>query len=161
KGLASVGRLPASNRLDLIIGLPLRNRETLTNFLDQLYDPASTNFHRYLTPEQFAERFGPTEQDYQAVIAFARSAGFKVAATHPNRTLLNVNASVGEVEKAFRVKMRVYQHPSEPRTFYAPDVEPSLEWPVAVLHISGLHNFQLPHPCLAQEPFDFSPVPND
>src|SRR5215471_16074485 len=63
RGLASFGRLSASNRLDFVIGLPLRNRDTLTNFLEQLYDPASTNFHRYLTPEQFAERFGPTAQD--------------------------------------------------------------------------------------------------
>src|ERR1039458_2919246 len=75
--LTPQSRLPASNQLDLVIGLPLRNRETLTNLLQQLYDPTSTNYHHYLTPEQFTERFGPTEQDYQALVAFARRSGFR------------------------------------------------------------------------------------
>src|SRR6267378_7157736 len=56
-GLASVGRLPAGQRLNLAIGLPLRSRESLTNLLDQLYDPASPLYHQFLTPTQFAERF--------------------------------------------------------------------------------------------------------
>src|ERR1035441_9841774 len=51
--MQSRARLNPSNRIDLAIGLPLRNREALTNLLAQLYDPASTNFHHYLTPEQF------------------------------------------------------------------------------------------------------------
>ena len=38
------------------------------------------NYHHYLTPEQFTERFGPTEQDYQAVIAFAKANGLTVTA---------------------------------------------------------------------------------
>ena len=70
--LQPVGRLANTNRLNLAIGLPLRNREALTNLLRQIYDPASPNYHRYLTSEQFAEQFGPAEQDYEAVKAFAR-----------------------------------------------------------------------------------------
>src|SRR5436190_23791675 len=53
----SVERLHPEKRLDLAIALPLRNRESLESLLGQIYDPASTNYHRYLTPEQFAERF--------------------------------------------------------------------------------------------------------
>src|SRR4051812_45561566 len=60
--LHSIGPLPASQRLDLAIGLPLRNQDSLSNLLHQIYDPASTNFHRYLTPERFTEMFGTTEQ---------------------------------------------------------------------------------------------------
>src|SRR5277367_5090843 len=51
--LQPLGRLPGADRLSLIIGLPLRNREALTNLLQQLYDPGSPQFHRYLTPAQF------------------------------------------------------------------------------------------------------------
>src|SRR6266566_8067790 len=94
-----VGRSSRWARLDLGIGLPLREREALTNLLQQLYDPASTNYHHYLTPEQFAQRFGPTETDYQAVLAFAKSNGLTITGTHPNRTLLDVNRSVGDIEK--------------------------------------------------------------
>jgi subtilase family serine protease len=92
--LQPMGRLTSTNRLSLAIGLPLRNQRALTNFLQQLYDPTSTNYHRYLTPEQFTEKFGPTEKDYQAVIAFARKNGFEVTGTHSNRALLDVSGPV-------------------------------------------------------------------
>ena len=144
--------LPASQHLQLAIGLPLRNREGLTNLLQQIYDPASPNYHHYLTPQQFTEQFGPTEQDYQAVIAFAKANGLAVTATHPNRVLLDVNGSVADIEKALHVTMRVYQHPTEKRTFYAPDVEPSLDLTVPILHVSGLDNYSLPRPLLQATP---------
>src|SRR5690349_19295629 len=66
-------RLPATNRLNLSIGLPLRNQEALANFLVELYDPASPRFRHYLTTEEFTTQFGPSEEDYQAVVAFART----------------------------------------------------------------------------------------
>ena len=150
--LQSVGRLGSTNRLDLAIGLPLRNQESLSNLLHQIYDPASPNYHHYLTPEQFAERFGPTEQDYEAVKAFARSNGLKVTATHPNRLLLDVSGPTADVERALHMKLQTYQHPTEKRTFYAPDVEPSLDLAVPVLHISGLDNYSLPRPRLHAAP---------
>ena len=94
-------------QLDLAIGLPLRNTQALTNFLEALYDPSSPNLRNYLTPEQFTAQFGPTEQDYQAVIAFAQAQGFTVTATHPNRMLLGVRATVAGVERAFGVTLRL------------------------------------------------------
>jgi subtilase family serine protease len=142
--LRPIGRVAASKRLDLVLGLPLRNQEALATLLQQIYDPASANFRHYLSAPQFAEMFGPTEQEYQSLIDYARSNGFSVAGTHPNRTLLEVNASVGDIESAFHVTMRVYQHPTEARTFYAPDREPSLDFAIPVLHISGLDNHAPP-----------------
>jgi subtilase family serine protease len=144
--LQPVDRLPGSTRLNLAIGLPLRNQEGLTKLLQQIYDPTSSQYRHYLTPERFTEKFGPTEQDYQTVVDFADRNGFRITATHPNRVLLDVNAAVADIEKAFHVTMRVYQHPTEARRFYAPDVEPSVELGVPVLSISGLNNFTLPHP---------------
>jgi uncharacterized repeat protein (TIGR03803 family) len=157
KGLQPLGRLPAQQRLDLVLGLPLRDPQGLTNLLAQLYDPLHPNYHRYLTPEQFAERFGPTQKDYDAAIAFAKSHGLTVAGTHPNRTLLDVNGPVAEIEKAFHVNMRFYQHPTEPRTFHAPDVEPSVDLGIRLLAIGGLENFDLPRPMgFRARPFDSS-----
>src|SRR5262245_37969220 len=71
--LQPVDRLASTNRLRLAIGFPLRNRKTLADFLHQLYDPANPHFHHYLTPDQFAESFGPTAHDYAAAIAFAEA----------------------------------------------------------------------------------------
>ncbi len=126
----------------------MRNREALTNQLQQIYDPASPNFRRYLTPEQFTEMFGPTEQDYRAVIAFARANGLTVTGTDSNRTLVGVSARVADVEKVFNVTMRTYQHPRENRIFFAPDTEPSVNLAVSLLGISGLNNYVVPRPLL-------------
>ncbi len=143
--LQPVERLSATNILHLAIGVPLRDEAGLKAFLQKLYDPTSPSFHQYLTPEQFAERFGPTEQDYEAVMAFAKSNGFQVTDTHPNRLLLDVDATAGDVENAFQVKLFVYQHPTEARTFYAPDVEPSIPAGIRIVDISGLTSFPRPH----------------
>jgi uncharacterized repeat protein (TIGR01451 family) len=141
-----VGELEQTKPLEVLIGLPLRNRQTLSNLLHDLYDPASPCCHQYLTPAQFAEKFGPTPADYQAVILFAQSNGLNVLRTHANRTLLDVSGSVAEIEKTFHVHLRVYQHPTEARTFYAPDGEPSVDLATPLLGITGLDNFVIPHP---------------
>jgi uncharacterized repeat protein (TIGR01451 family) len=144
--LTPLGRENSAERLKLAIGLPLRNQNELTNLLQQIYDPASTNFHHYLTPEEFTARFGPTEEDYGAVAQFAQRNGFTVTTTHPNRVVLDVEASVGDIERALHVQMRTFQHPTEARTFHAPDTEPTVDLAVPILHISGLDNYSLPHP---------------
>jgi subtilase family serine protease len=141
--------------MDLAIGLPVRNRRGLAGLIRQLYDLASPNYHHYLATGQFTERFGPTEQDYQRVIDFVESQGLKVTGRHPNRLLLDVSGVAADVERAFQVRMEVYQHPTEARTFYAPDAEPSVEAGVPVLEISGLNNYARPHPmCLKASPID-------
>src|SRR6266481_1394209 len=53
KALSAVGRLPSEQRLDLAIGLPLRNEQALTNLLHRIYDAASPDYRHYLAPEQF------------------------------------------------------------------------------------------------------------
>ena len=146
-----MGLLAGTNRLNLAIGLPLRNQEALTNLLRQIYDPAGPNYHHFLTQEQFTDRFGPTEKDYRAVIAFAKANGLTVTGTHPNRMLVDVEGAVANIEKALHVTMRVYQHPKETRKFYAPDMEPSLDLSVPVLSIGGLDNYSLPRPRLQLE----------
>ncbi|HEY3915230.1 MAG TPA: protease pro-enzyme activation domain-containing protein [Verrucomicrobiae bacterium] len=140
------GNLAESNHLKLMIGLPLRNQDSLSLLLHDLYDPSSPRYRQYLTPAQFTAQFGPTEQDYQSVIAFAHSNNLTVTGTHPGRTLLDVTGSVADIEKTFHLHLRVYQHPKEPRTFYAPDAEPGVDLVTPLLGITGLNNYILPHP---------------
>ncbi len=143
--LQPLRQLTATNRLNLAIGLPLHNREALTNLIRQLHDPASPNYRHFLTPDEFTAQFGPTEQDYQAVMMFAKANGLIVTETYSNRLLVDVSGTVGDIEKALQVTMRVYQHPTEARTFFAPDVEPSVPSSLPILQISGLENYYLPH----------------
>jgi sugar lactone lactonase YvrE len=152
RGLPPVGRLEATNRLILAIGLPLRNQDELASLLRRLNNPASPTYRHYLTPEQFTERFGPTAEDYQSVIAFAKANGLNVTGTQRNRMLVDVNASVADTEQAFHVKFHLYQHPTEPRLFYAPDREPSVDLAIPLLGISGLNNFSRARPHLRATP---------
>ncbi len=142
--LTPLGRLSASQRLNLAIGLPLRNQQLLNDFLRQVYDPANPEYHHYLTSGQFTEQFGPSAEDYQAILDFAHTNGFIVTSTHPNRMLLDVSATTGDIERAFHLRLQVYQHPTEPRTFYAPDADPLVDPSVPVLDVSGLNDFEPP-----------------
>jgi hypothetical protein len=148
KHLKALHRLEGGAQLYLSFGLPLRNREQLTNLLKELYLPSSPNYRHFLTTDEFATSFGPSEQDYQAVIDFAKAHGLSVRGTHRNRTLVDVGGSVADIEQAFHVHMQVYQHPVEARTFFAPDAEPSLDLATPVLAISGLDNYSRPRPRL-------------
>jgi subtilase family serine protease len=150
--LPPVGRLPGAQRLQLAIGLPLRNQAALGALLQQLYDPASPQYHQYLTTEQFTEKFGPTTEEYQAVVDFAKANGLTVTATFGNRVLLDVEGTVADVERTLHLTMRVYNHPQEARTFFAPDTEPSPDLAVPILHINGLDNYTLPFPKLVPKP---------
>jgi hypothetical protein len=147
-GAQALGRLPATQQLDLAISLPLRNQDQLTIFLQQLEDPASANYHHFLSVQQFADQFSPSVVDQQRVIGYAQAYGLKVTHTFANRLVIDVHGTVADVERAFQVRMNVYRHPTENRTFYAPDAEPSVEAGLPVLSIDGLSTFALPQSML-------------
>jgi len=147
-----LGPLPAEHRLHLSIVLPLRNQTDLNDLLDQLYSPHSPNYRQFLSVAEFTERFGPTAADYQKVVDFAKTSGFTVIATPPNRLIVPIVATAAQVEKAFHLAMNVYQHPTENRVFYSPDREPSLVLSVPVTHISGLNDYSIPRPAAKRAP---------
>jgi uncharacterized repeat protein (TIGR01451 family) len=142
--LTPQGRLSGTNVLHLAIGLPLRNERELNYFIGQLYDPTSTNFHKYLTPPELAARFGPTEPEYQAVRQFVESNGLVVAAAYPNRIVLDVKGRVADIERAFQINLNTYRHPDESRDFYAPDSEPSVPAGLNLISVEGLSDFSRP-----------------
>jgi len=150
--LVASGRLSSATNLYLSIGLPLHNRDALSALLQQVYDPASTNYQHYLTPEEFTSRFGPTKEDYQAVLNFAHTNGLNVTQTHGNRMLVDVLAATPDVERAFHVKMMTYHHPKEARDFYAPDAEPSVDASLPILSVQGMNNYTLPRSMLHKRP---------
>lgn len=144
----ALGRLAAAQRLHLAISLPLRNQDDLDSLLQRLYDPSSSDYRHFLTVQQFARQYAPSLVDYQRVLGFAQASGLTIVHTFPNRLIVDVSGSTASIEQAFHVKMLVYQHPTENRTYYAPDVEPTVEEGLPILSIDGLSNFNLPHPRL-------------
>ncbi len=147
---ALVQHLDGASSLHLVISLPLRQGTDLQGFLNNLYNPASPNYKQYLTVDQFTNMFGPTKADYDAVMNWARQNNFTITHTARNRHIVQVDARVADIERAFHVTMNVYQHPTESRTFYAPDREPAADAPVALWHVSGLDNYSIPRSLASQ-----------
>ncbi|MEI9864653.1 MAG: protease pro-enzyme activation domain-containing protein [Limisphaerales bacterium] len=156
-GLVPVQGLPPTNLLNLAICLPVRDQKGLDLFQQQVSDPASLSYRKYLTTAEFTERFGATKEDYQTVIDFAQSHGLSVTATHPNRLVLDVSGTVAAVQAAFQVQLKVYSEPAAARTFFAPTTEPVVEASLPILHISGLDNYYLPQPRIIHKPQGVSP----
>jgi subtilase family serine protease len=144
--LQSMGRLPANQVLQLDLVLQLRDPLGLESFLSQVYDPASPTYRHFLTPTEFTARFGPTQDDYDAVLRFARTYGLEVVGGSRDGMDVQVKGSVAAVETAFHVDLRTYQHPTESRSFFGPDREPTVDLPFNLWHVSGLENYSIPHP---------------
>jgi hypothetical protein len=137
------GRLPATDRLTISIALPLRNTAALDELVRELYDPASPRFRQFLTADDFAREFGPTERNYADLLGFAESNGLTVTARHPNRTLVTLSGQVADIDKCLHVNMHTYPHPVEERSFYAPDAEPRIDHRLPILDVNGLDDFHV------------------
>ena len=141
-----VGPKSASQTMRVSIQLPIQNKAKLDQLVSDLYDPKSPNFHKWLTVEQVIAQFAPSQDDYNAVINFAESNGLKVEKQWPSRDNLGVSGTVANIEKAFNVKMNVYQHPTENRTFYSNDRTPVVNLPFPLAHVAGLDNYSIFRP---------------
>jgi subtilase family serine protease len=152
KGQAqSIGRLPATQSMRLDIVLPLRNQADLESLLQELYDPSGPSYRHFLTVREFTARFGPSQEDYDAVIRYAKTNGFAVVGGSRDGMDVQIEGAVASIETAFHVSMGVYQHPTENRTYFAPDREPMVDLPFPLWHISGLDNFSIPHPMFVKK----------
>ena len=141
-----VGRLPQRQIMQLDVVLPLRDQVGLDAFLADLYSSTVPNYRQFLTPAEFTERFGPTQEDYNAVVEYVQEHGLAVVGGSRDGMEVQVRGPVSAVEAAFHVNMLMYQHPTENRIFFAPDREPTVDLPFSLWHISGLDNYSIPHP---------------
>jgi subtilase family serine protease len=147
----------AGSVLHLVIGLSGVKRAERDAFLKSQYDPASPNFHKWLTPEQYGEKFGASPQDVQAVVDYATAQGFHVTKVWPNRSFVSVDATAGQAEAALGVRLQGFDRPAklvaqgEPATFYAPSAAPSVPSSVAsrISFIGGLSSATVLRPANA------------
>ena len=142
----STGRLDGSRTLDLVIHLPSNDPDGLSALLQQLQDPSSPNYHKYLSVAEFTERFGPAQSDYDQVVAWATANGLTVTHTSVNRHIIDVTATVDAIDQALNVTIQSYQpvDASGKSALFAPNSEPSIALSVPILKISGLDNFNPP-----------------
>jgi kumamolisin len=104
-----VGAADPDERIDLVISLKLRDRDRLDGLLKAQSDPASGQYHQYLSPIQFGEAFGPTESDYERVATWAESYNLSISRRSPSRTTLSLNGRIADVARAFGTEFRRYE----------------------------------------------------
>ncbi len=155
---ALVGKVSPTQNMRLTIALPLQNQAALESFLTGLYTPGSPTFHQFLTVEQFTAQYGPSVADYNALINFAQNHGLTVVATSPNRVNLQVTGTAATVQSAFHVTLGLYKDPEDAtRTFYAPNVEPTVDLSIPLWHVSGLDNYSIAKPSFSRQPAGAQP----
>ncbi len=145
-----VGRLPAAQEMRIVLVLPLRNQDALDSLLKDLYDPGSPAYRNFLSVDEFTAQFGPTQEDYDAVVHFAEANGLTVVGTSRNRLNVDVTGAVANIESALHVTLGLYLHPTENRMFYAPDREPTPDLSVQLWRVAGLDNYSIPKPALVR-----------
>jgi subtilase family serine protease len=141
-----IGQLPPDQPMTLDVVLLLRDPAGLNAFLKEAYDPSSPSYRQFLSVSEFTARFGPTQENYDAVVRYLKTYGFEITGGTRDGMDVQIKGPVSAVESAFHVSMRTYQHPTEDRTFYAPDREPTTGLSFALWHVSGLDNYSIPHP---------------
>ena len=146
-----IGQLPSDQIMKLDLVLTLRDQAGLNSFLKELYDPASPSYRHFLSVPEFTERFGPSQEDYDAVVRFAKANGFAVVGGTRDGMDVQIQGAVSAIESAFHLTMGTYQHPTQNRTFYAPDREPTTDLPFPLWHVSGMDNYSIPHPMFVRK----------
>ncbi len=102
----AVGTPTAAQPVHFDVFLPLRNRSALDTLLRNLHDPASPQFHHWLTPAEFGLRFGPTSEAIERVTSALKDRGFSVQ-THTRSLHVIGPAALAEAE--FGVKLMLVQ----------------------------------------------------
>ncbi len=92
-------RAAAGRPLKLHVSFQLRNRDALAKLQRDLQDPASPQYHRWLTPAQFNARFGRTPAEVKAVSQWLSGHGFRVKGSSSRG--ITSTATVAQAEKAF------------------------------------------------------------
>jgi kumamolisin len=132
--------------LPLSIALTLRNRGELDALIRAQNDPHSSFYHHFLTPQEFARNFAPTQASINAVVNFLHSQGLRVGSIAPNHLLIDASGTVDQVQKAFQVNIANYS--IQGRGVHAPTNEPSVPSSLngLILNIGGLDDVGLYHP---------------
>jgi hypothetical protein len=87
----------------LILGRTTEQQQDLDALVDQLHNPRSEQYQKWLTPAEFGSRFGPADEDVAAVAAWLRSKGFTIEDIPPSKTHITFTGTAGQMRDAFHV----------------------------------------------------------
>jgi hypothetical protein len=124
---------------------PPELEKSLDDFISQLHDPSSQFYHRWITADEFGNRFGLADSDIAKITQWLQSHGFKINVVYPNRTLIDFSGTAGQVKEAFHTEIHfvVAQGMMHIANMSDPQIPAALQ--PAVVGIVSLHDFR-PHP---------------
>ncbi|HTU83215.1 MAG TPA: S53 family peptidase [Candidatus Acidoferrales bacterium] len=107
-GDRDLGTAPPGRRLDIAVVLRYRNEVAL----DRLVGTAARGSH-WLSDARFDQRFAPAAADYQRLAGSLRKAGFRVTQTYRNRTVVDANGTVEQMERYFGTHLDSVSQPDQ------------------------------------------------
>src|SRR6516225_686886 len=144
--LAGVDRGPVAatmplQRMTLVFSRTPEQQAAVDQLLTEQQDPNSVNYHKWLTPEDFGDRFGLSQADIDVVSAWLTAQGFRVEEVARARDWIAFSGIAAQVEAAFRAPIHSYLVAGE--THFAPSADLSIPDAFAgiVAGVTGLHDF--------------------
>ncbi len=125
-----LGPTAAEQPVTLSLFLPSRDPQGAKDFVAHVSDPNDPLYHHYLTPQEYAARFGADEANYNAVAAWAKSQGLSVGERYAGLTVLPVTGSAASLGKALGVSFSNFSD-VKGRTFYTADAAPKMPEAIA------------------------------
>ncbi len=141
----------ASQPVTVTVVLSYADRVGFDAFVEALNNqPAQDRL--FLSPTEIADRFGPTQASYDAVLAYLTTSGFALTEGSANRLTITVVGTRENAERAFDVPLRDYQLGDV--VFFANDSNPRVPTEIAgaIQSIVGLNNLSRPRPRGATAP---------
>ncbi|MGH9712563.1 MAG: Ig-like domain repeat protein [Candidatus Acidiferrales bacterium] len=128
-------------RMLLVLKRSPGQEAALSALLDQQQQKASPNFHNWLTPEQFGQQFGLSDQDIQTVTSWLQLHGFQVNKVTKGRTAIEFSGTAEKVQEAFHATIHKYS--VDGADHWANSADPQIPTALApvVAGIDTLHNF--------------------
>ena len=129
-------------RIQMQLSSSPEQQAALEELLAGQNDAASPHFQEWLTPEQFGERFGPAQQDIDAVVEWLQANGFRVDEIGRGRRTLEFSGTASQVGQAFHTEMHLYDVAGERHLANSMDLAiPEALAPV-IAGVAGLHDFR-------------------
>lgn len=146
KQASLVSRMLKEQKMNLTLILNLPDQAKLNTFIDELHNENSSNYHKWVSPQEFGKRFGLEEARYQSLVDWLKSEGFDVTHTWPNRLAIDFQGDVENVEKVFNVELNSYQF--DGKEYFAPSYAPEIpaQFAEEILMVAGIENFSEPDP---------------
>jgi hypothetical protein len=141
KGLATrVSHYNPEQKLRLALALQPPDMAGEEKFLKDITTKGSPNFHKFLSAAEWNKRFGPSVEQEQAVVDWAKSQGLTVTNRFDNRLLVDVEAPAGVIEKAFSVTLNNYKVDDE--VDFSNDRDPAVPAALGIRSVMGLNSIQ-------------------